>query len=272
MAKVKYEESNIVAIAEAIREKTGGTNSYDTSEMPSGIDAVFEAGKQAGEGAVWDIIQNHGARTEYGNGFSNWVVNDYLRPKYKVIPTTANSRASTFYRINFQEYDSMNARIGKEHFDFSQCPRGTVNSQGWYYTFSGSRIDVIEDIGMNNAYCFANTFAYCSELHTIECIYPDENTLFISAFVDCKKLVNLTVNGVIGQNGFNVQWSTLLDKESHISIINALSTTTSGLTVTFSKTAVNKAFETASGANDGSTSSEWLTLVGTRSNWTIALA
>ena len=52
----------------------------------------------------------------------------------------------------------------------------------------------------------------------------------------------------------------------------ALSTTTTGLTVTFSKTAVDKAFETAEGANDGSTSPEWLALVATRPNWGIGLA
>jgi hypothetical protein len=34
--------------------------------------------------------------------------------------------------------------------------------------------------------------------------------------------------------------------------------------------AVNKAFETSEGANDGKTSTEWETLIGTKTNWTIA--
>ena len=51
-----------------------------------------------------------------------------------------------------------------------------------------------------------------------------------------------------------------------------LTDTASGKTITFSKTAVNKAFETSAGANDGSTSAEWLALVGTKPNWTISLA
>ena len=64
---------------------------------------------------------------------------------------------------------------------------------------------------------------------------------------------------------------TLLDKESLTSIINCLSDSTSGLTVTLSLTAVNKAFEITNGADNGSNSTEWLNLVNTRSNWTISL-
>ena len=90
-------------------------------------------------------------------------------------------------------------------------------------------------------------------------------------FTNCFQLQNLTIEGIIGQNGFNVQWSTKLSKASITSIINALSETTSGLTVTLSKTAVNNAFETSAGAADGSTSEEWTTLEGTKTNWTISL-
>lgn len=41
----KYEESNIQAIANKIREKTGTDNTYKTSEMASGVDEVFKAGR-----------------------------------------------------------------------------------------------------------------------------------------------------------------------------------------------------------------------------------
>jgi hypothetical protein len=54
-------------------------------------------------------------------------------------------------------------------------------------------------------------------------------------------------------------------------IVNALSTTTTGLFVTLRKDAVNKAFETSEGAMDGSTSDEWLALAATKANWTISL-
>ena len=50
----------------------------------------------------------------------------------------------------------------------------------------------------------------------------DENTKFSSTFTACRELVNLTVDGVIGQNGFDIHWSTKLTHESLMSIINAL--------------------------------------------------
>jgi hypothetical protein len=78
-------------------------------------------------------------------------------------------------------------------------------------------------------------------------------------------LENIRVRGRIVKST-NFQWSTKLSKDSIISIINALSTTTSGLSITLSKVAVNKAFETSEGANDGSTSAEWLNLIATRPN------
>jgi hypothetical protein len=62
-----------------------------------------------------------------------------------------------------------------------------------------------------------------------------------------------------------------LSKASIKSIMDVLSSTTSGLTITLSGAAVDKAFETAEGANDGRESSEWITL-STAKNWYVTLA
>lgn len=47
MAKKVYEETKIKAIADKIREKTGGDSTYKTSEMPEGVEAVYEAGQKS---------------------------------------------------------------------------------------------------------------------------------------------------------------------------------------------------------------------------------
>jgi hypothetical protein len=47
MAKKVYEEANIKAIADKIREKSDSNSTYKTSEMPSGIDEVYEAGRNS---------------------------------------------------------------------------------------------------------------------------------------------------------------------------------------------------------------------------------
>lgn len=68
----------------------------------------------------------------------------------------------------------------------------------------------------------------------------------------------------------NFEWLAL-DKTNTTSVINALSATTTGQTLTLNLSAVNTAFETASGAKDGSTSTEFAALVATKTNWTIVL-
>lgn len=92
------------------------------------------------------------------------------------------------------------------------------------------------------------------------------------SFAGCKKLVELNIEGTIDTT-FVVSDCKSLNRASIDNIIGCLSTTTSGLTCTLSRTAVNKAYETSEGANDGSTSeeSEWNDLVATRTNWTISL-
>ena len=116
------------------------------------------------------------------------------------------------------------------------------------------------------------SFAYNRALVTIDKLIVSASTKYSPyAFEECTKLVNLIVEGVIAKANFNVQWCTKLSKASIESIINCLSSTTSGLSVTLSLTAVKKAFETSSGANDGNTSEEWLNLIATKQNWTISL-
>lgn len=231
----------------------------------AGVDVGIKEGKRVEYEAFWDMVQVNGTRANYDSGFMRWG-GEYIRPKYKVVPTVDASRKFTF------KGNASLKRIEKEYFDFSQCPKGTMNDHGYYQTFYNCEsLEVVEDVGMNNAYSFYSTFAYSSKLHTIECIYPDEDTVFSQAFLSCRNLVYLRVDGIIGRNGFNVQDSKKLDKESISSIINALSTTTTGLTVTLSIDAVNKAFETSVGANDGEKSPEWATLTATRSDWNISL-
>ena len=96
------------------------------------------------------------------------------------------------------------------------------------------------------------TFQYCSALHTIEklILKDDGTTAFnIETFRNCSALINLTIEGVIGLANYNMQWSTQLSADSIDSVINALSSTTSGLTVTLSKTAVDAACKVREGSS-----------------------
>ena len=201
------------------------------SEYASKVDAVYEAGKQAQYDEFWDAYQQNGTRTDYNDSF----------------------RSVGWTKNTFKPKYDIRAKKANGLFSYSKI----------------EQIDVVVDV--SGAGSITSTFSNCPLLHTIKKIVIDETLTFSSVFYNCPALVNLTIEGTIGKNGFSVQQSTKLSKASITSIINALSSTTSELTVTLSKTAVNKAFETSAGAGDGSTSAEWQSLIAPKSNWTISL-
>lgn len=209
----------------------------------------------------WDAVQANGTRTDYSRAFVNWNC-EYIRPKHKVKPP-----ASQIIEM-FAKNATLKA-VEKEYFDLSQIPSGIHNAN--YMCAECTSLLIFEDIGMPSMANNSEIWRNCVSLHTIEKYRVSENSLYSETFKNCPDLENLTIEGVIGQRYFNLQWSKKLSKASITSVIDHLSATTSGLTVTLSKTAVNKAFETSSGANDGDTSKEWLNLIATKNNWTISL-
>lgn len=197
------------------------------------LDEVFEAGKQAEWSEFWDSFQDYGKRRDYASGFNNSGWTDItFNPKYDIV-----CLGNAYGAFGYTQFTEL-----KKTVDVTQ-----VTSTG------------------------AMFFA-CNKLKNIYRFVVSPSTPYDTTFGLCDSLENLNIEGTIGQNGFGIQWSTKLNKASITRIINALSTTTSGLTVTLSSTAVNNAFATSEGAADGRTSAEWLALVATRSNWTISLA
>lgn len=118
----------------------------------------------------------------------------------------------------------------------------------------------------------SGVFNRCSNLKTIlgELDLSDlTNSLNFFLYCGALEYVRLKANTL--PLGVSFQHSENLTADSIKSIVEGLSDTATGQTLTLSKTAVNKAFETSEGANDGSTSAEWLALIATKSNWTISL-
>ena len=199
---------------------------------------VYNAGKKAEYDRFWDIYQKDhyfgvGLRDHYNNAFSNYAWNDdTYNPKYSFVPIS--------YAYNM--FTASMITDTKQPIDFSKL--------------------LAQAIGI---------FSSCRKLKTIKPLTVAENTTYKDWFQYCVELENLSIKGVIGQSDFNVSWSKKLSKDSIRNIVNCLSADTSGLTVTISQTAVNTAFETSTGANDGATSQAWLDLSGAKSNWTISL-
>ena len=221
-------------------------------------DEVYEKGKEY----IWEVVQQKGNRKDYGMAFYMWDM-EYIRPKYKVVPTDHYSGNQTFCKSTIKKAE-------KEYFDFSQKPSTSNSQSGWYYMFSTcTKLEEIEDIGMQAMNNYSYCFAWCGKLHTIAVLRCDENTTWSNAFNSCYSLKNVTIEGVIGKSGFNVSACTKLSGASIVSIIEALSTATSGLSVTLSQTAVDNMVFPITG-NKG-TYNSWSDLEQTKTNWTISL-
>lgn len=257
MATGLTDSKHYTDIANAIREKTGETEQFAPSQMAEKVADVYDKGKQDEYDKFWDSFQWGGTRTDYVYAFYNWKEAIEIKPKYPLV--CVGDTTNLFYRCN-------------KCVNLPSADLTAVTGLG--SAFYGCL--VVEELGEilpeNNA-SLRGTFCFCHKLHTIRKLKITENTMFSNlTFRACLALENIEIVGTIAQASLTLADATKLSKASITSIINALSSTKTGLAVTLSKTAVNKAFETSTGANNGSTSQEWLSLVATKSNWTISLA
>ena len=104
------------------------------------------------------------------------------------------------------------------------------------------------------------TFRNATNLVTIRKFIVNASQSMNGQFSGCTKLKNLTIEGTIGKAvGLG---ECPLTRESIESVVNALSTNTSGLTCTFKKTAVESAY----------TDEQWAAVKNSKPNWAFALA
>jgi hypothetical protein len=214
----------------------------------------------------WDSRQENGNRTNYNGEFagSGWTPYTF-RPKHDIRPTSA---LYMFYNATGLAGLDMVERFNEQNIVFD-----TSKIADFYYAFKmcyAKRWGVIDTTGAKRlTSMLSEGYGYLETVDKI--ILKNDGSQIVSGMLQyCTALVNITIEGVIGQNGLDLQKSTKLSKASIISFFNAASTTAS-ITITFSKVAVNKAFETSSGANNGSTSDEWLNLLATKPNVTVSL-
>lgn len=252
------------------------------SDYQSGYAAGKTSGEAEGIRAMWELIQKGGTNTDIGTRLltgANFTKKTY-RPIYDIRPTSAydwsmncpNDKSILFTegQVNMKELEEEQGMV----HDFSNCT-------SVYRAFcSGlfSELNVIDiskatntDLAFYGGYF--NSANSVLRLKRIERLIFSENTVIASNMLKYNGLMEyIGFEGVIAKNGLDLSSCVKLDKESHIKLVNILSSNTSGLSVTVSQRAVNKAFETSEGANDGLTSPEWLALRATKENWGIKYA
>lgn len=234
----------MTAIADAIREKTGKTDKLNLDAMALGVHEAYESGQKAEYDRFWDAFQANGTRTDYQHAFRSGWTNDIFNPKYPLRPTNATSMFA--------------ATTITKHIDVD-----TSACTEFVNMFSGANGPTsIGTIDTRSATTLNQTFAYMGGLKTIEkLILKDDGSQTFSEF--CfgwdGALANIVIEGTIG-NTLSFKGCYALSKASATSIINALSSSTSGKTLSLQST-VKARF----------TSAEWDALVATKPNWTISI-
>lgn len=219
---------------------------------------VYDAGAQREYDRFWDIVQQSGNRTGYRHTFENADFT-HIDPKHPIRAASAEGimqMARKLVSVNWDKFDLSGA-----------------TSLYCAFAFCTSLKKIDTELGLNNgtATLMNSLCRHCYELVSVKKVIASPVYVWKDSFEQCAALEEIRFDGEIGAGGFNMQWSTKLSKASFESVIGHLSVTTSGLSVTFSKIAIDNAFETSTGSADGSTSSEWTALANTRSNWTINL-
>lgn len=160
-----------------------------------GYDTGYKAGEEAEYNEFWDgflnVVNGVPQRTQYNMAFYQWR-HKYIRPKYIIMPDSSLTTVD-------QMYNSCNNLLEIGNVDFSNfTPKTTTSSGSWYYTFGNcTQIKIFPDFNMKaGGYC--HTWRNCLNLETIEIMRCCEEGKYTTPFYACKKLKNLTIDGIIG--------------------------------------------------------------------------
>jgi hypothetical protein len=242
-----------------------------TAELAEKVGDVYEAGKKSEYDEFWDAFQLNGERRNYQDTFTNspnaWTPKNF-KPKYSIICEGNNSsafyawedRANPFNLGAYLKLKGITLDTSKATF--------LTNFFAYGYGFVGEFPTIsCESAGANTTGLFRGV-----HVSKIEKIIVTEQTVYTSWFLNSGNyLVDVVFEGTIATGGLDMRSCNKLSKASIISIMEALSTTTTGLTVTLSRTAVDTAFAAEGETSGGIYREEWGNYVLARPNWTIAL-
>ena len=267
MSLVVTDDNHYKAIADAIRNGAPAGHHMKTlyfkpSEMPAAVVLACSENEDAG---YW---KGHGDGEKFGysDGFQEGYDDGFtVGEQSGLVEGIEQGKQAEYDRFwdayqqngNRTAYGYAFSRWSDECYN-PKYPITAAESCSNIYQWS-TITDTMVDIVISAS--VVSLFDRCTALLTVKKIQLLASTDFTNWFRSCGNLVNLSIEGIIDKTGLDLQYSKLLSKTSIESVVNALSTTTSGLSITLSKTAVNAAF----------TDAEWSALAGTKTNWNINL-
>lgn len=262
---MSVQQEKFKAIADKIREKTGSTDKIKPSEFADKIDDVYLAGQNSGGGS-YDEGYEEGKKT----------IMDGIDGLYRFFTFGQNMNLLPYVLNKYWENKEINMQYAFQDnnvitdFIASKTLR-TKTPNGLF--FDCINLKTVSGLDkMITGIVITDLFNGCRSLEDAGTINFEGIFYATRTFAGCIALKEIRIVGTI-EISLDFKDSTLLSKESIASIVNALSQTTSGLTITFSKTAVNNAF----GINVDNPStypegSEFYVLRNSRNNWTFNYA
>lgn len=239
--------------------------SEKVTQLKNDFDDVYDAGKQTAYDEFWDSYQNNGAAQSCVYMFAGpgWNKNTF-KPKYDIKP--AGWSPGIFYSAtNLVDLAQLMTDAGIS-WDLS-----AQSLQLGSMFQNCTSLTHIPSMDLSTCINCDSMFYGCKKLVTIGgIVFSADTPRYTSTFKSCKALVSCIASGTIAKT-IDLGDCEVLNKASITSFINTLSATATGQTVTLSKSAVNAAF--GIDVDDQSTyptGSEYNTLIGTKSNWTIA--
>lgn len=219
--------------------------------------AGFTAGQAQGGGgddsAFWDLYQENGNRRDYQNAFSGrgWTEETFT-PKYDIIVSNAYM---LFRYCGIKDLGEALRKAGV---------RLVIQQNQMQLSFNNTLLEVIDGVEFATTFTSLNScFNSSSKLREIRVPIPVSEITDMNGFNYMNELREVSFSGAIGKS-LNLQWSKKLSHDSIVNIIETLSGTVSGQTLTFAKDAVISAF-------GGIDAVEWTSLKNTKTNWTITL-
>lgn len=211
---MSIQQEKFKEIANAIRSKTGEMGLIKPADFADKVDEVYEAGKQSEYDNFWDVYQQNGERNDYKNAFGglSWNATTF-KPKYDINPT--GSAYMMFANWGVQNLAQLIKNSGIK-IDYSGVTQTTL-------MFYLGGISDVGTVDLTGASTLQQCFYGCYNLRNIHLILRETgNQSFSNPFYSNPELVTLTIEGVIGRNGFDVSGSTKLSPKSVSGIVKAL--------------------------------------------------
>lgn len=199
MANKKYEENDIQAIANAIREKAATEDSYKVSEMASGVTEVYDKGYYDALLNWWDNLTLKGKRESYIGTFQETAIGDMVGLEKLPYPAKPTKQCDKMFRsYSAKKLPPKNA-VDLTIINKINDNQYVVNSMFSWWN-SGTTEGVVPDYGMPAMNFYVELFYASSAIKTIELIRSHENTQYDRTFNGTNRLENIAFEGVIGQN------------------------------------------------------------------------